>query len=467
MFRLCALVLVAASAIGGLDREAATVDERPNILVIYADDLGYGDLGAYGHHTLQTPSLDRLALEGMRFTSYYAPSPLCSPSRAALLTGRTPYRTGIESWIPPGTDIQLGAGEVTIATLLRAIGYQTAMAGKWHLNGGPEVVEHTQPDDHGFDHWLALHGWPVPHNRNPRNFFRNGEALGELEGFTADIVIDEAIDWLQRRDPQRSFFLYVPMIEPHSTIANPPEYNALYGEYTDGVPEPLENGLPAPPSNLAARGPGEYYANITYMDHQIGRLLDRIDELGLRERTFVFFASDNGPVTTDWRRWWEVNLYGSTGGLRGRKHELLEGGIRVPAIVRWPGTVAAGSLADAPVSGYDLLPTLATVVGFDVPDDRPIDGEDISAVLRGETWERRRPLYWEFDNEQGFAYALRDGNWKLLVDRGLESPRLYNLATDRFELFDLATQRPQVVASLVTKLQEISESVTADPLRPR
>ncbi len=467
MLRFCVVLALAMPAIGGVGGGAAAIDGRPNVLVIYADDLGYGDLGVYGHHTLQTPNLDQLAGEGMRFTSYYAPSPLCSPSRAALLTGRTPFRTGIESWIPPRTDVQLGAGEVTIATLLRAVGYQTAMIGKWHLNGGPEVAEHTQPGDHGFDHWLALHGWPVPHNRNPRNFFRNGQAVGEMQGFTADIVIDEAIGWLQGRDPERPFLLYVPMIEPHSTIANPSDYNALYGDYTDGVPDPLENGLSTPPANLAARGPGEYYANITYMDHQIGRLLDRVEELGLRDRTFVFFASDNGPVTTDWRRWWEINIYGSTGGLRGRKHELYEGGIRVPAIIRWPGIVAPDSLSDAAVSGYDLLPTLAAVVGFDVPRDRPIDGEDLSPLLRGESWQRQRPLYWEFDDEQGFHYALRDGDWKLLVDRELESPTLYNLAEDRFEVFDLAAERPEIVARLVDELRQIGESVAADPLRPR
>ncbi len=466
MTRLAALVLVTAPTLVGIVATPA-VDERPNVLVIYADDLGYGDLGVYGHHTVQTLSLDRLASEGMRFTSYYAPSALCSPSRAGLLTGRTPFRTGIQSWIPPGTDVQLGAREVTIATLMRGAGYQTAMAGKWHLNGGMEVVEHTQPDDHGFDHWLALHAFPVPHNRNPRNFYRNGVALGEVQGFTADIVVDEAIEWLHQRDPQRPFFLYVPMIEPHATIANPPEFNALYDAYTDGHPDPLENGLPAPPDNLAARGPGEYYANITYMDHQIGRLLKRVDELGLRDDTLVFFASDNGPVTTDWRRWWEVNLYGDTAGLRGRKHELFEGGIRVPAIVRWPGTVTPGGVSDAAVSGYDLLPTLAALVGFDVPADRPIDGEDMSALLGGETWERSRPLYWEFDDEQGFHFALRDGDWKLLIDQAFGSPRLYDLGTDRFELFDRATERPEVVARLAAQLRQISASVIADPLRPR
>ncbi len=439
----------------------------PNILVIYVDDLGFGDLGSYGHLQVRTPNLDRLAQQGLRLTSYYAPAPLCSPSRAALLTGRTNYRTGIESWIPQGQDVQLGTQEITIAELLKQRGYQTAIVGKWHLNGGLGLARHAQPSDQGFDHWLALHAFPIPHNRNPRNFYRNGEALGEVEGYTGPIVIDDAIDWLEHRDPEAPFFLYVATIEPHATIANPPDYDVMYSQYTRGVPDPFENGLPGPPTNLEARGPGEYWANVTYMDHQIGRLLDRIDALGLHDDTFVFFASDNGPVTTDWRHWWEVNIYGDTGGFRGRKADLYEGGIRVPAIVRWPGHVAAGSVSDEPVIGYDLLPTLASVVGFEVPSDRPIDGEDFSALFHGGTFGRRQPLYWEFNDDHGFHFALRDGNWKLLADEALERVELYDLGSDRFELFDLSTARPEVTASLLAKLRAIDQSVENDPFRPR
>ncbi len=438
----------------------------PNILVIYADDLGYGDLGSYGHHTLRTPTLDRLAQDGMRLTSYYAPSPLCSPSRASLLTGRTHYRTGIESWIPPDTDVQLGPREITIATLLKEKGYQTFMAGKWHLNGGLDRQDHTQPGDHGFDRWLALHAWPIPHNQNPVNFYRNGEPLGPMQGFTAQIVVDEAMEWLGQRTADTPFFMYLPLIEPHSTIANPSWVNQIYADLTSGQPDPIANTLDIP-HNLAARGPGEYYANITYMDYQIGRLLRRIDRLGLRDNTFLFFASDNGPVTTDWRHWWEINLYGSTGGFRGRKADLYEGGIRVPAIVRWPGHVTPGSESNAPLIGYDLLPTLASLARFSVPDDRPIDGEDFSAVLRGEPFAREQPLYWEFDDDQGFHFALRDGNWKLLSDETLKDVRLYDFGDNRFEVVDVASERPEVLSELLVKLKTIRDDVAGDPLRPR
>jgi arylsulfatase A-like enzyme len=447
---------------------AAPLPENPppNLVVILADDLGYGDLGVYGHHVVKTPALDRLASEGLRLTSYYAPSPLCSPSRASLLTGRIHFRTGIESWIPPDTDIQLGPRELTVATLLKRAGYETFLAGKWHLNGGLDVPAHTQPQDHGFDEWLALHAWAIPHHENPTNFFRNGKPVGEIRGFSAQIVVDEALAWLERRAGKAPFFIYMPFPEPHGTIASPDFFNALYSSFTTGKPDPMANNDRVP-ENLAARGPGEYYANVTHLDYQIGRFLEGLDRRGLRETTLVLLTSDNGPVTTDWRHWWEVNLYGSTGGLRGRKADLYEGGIRVPAIVRWPGRVPAGRVSDAPVSGTDLLPTLAAIVGFAVPADRPIDGEDVSSLLRGEPFERRRPLYWEFDDDQGFRYALRDGRWKLLADSTLARVRLYDLAADRFELTDLAESRGDVVAALVRTVRSVHASVAADPLRPR
>ncbi len=442
----------------------------PNVLLIYADDLGYGDLGTYGHHTIRTPNLDRLASQGMRLTSYYAPAPLCSPSRASLLTGRTHVRTGIETWIPPDTDIQLGRGEVTLAALLRQQGYQTWLSGKWHLNGGLHVSDHLQPNDHGFDRWLALHAWPVPNNRNPENFYLNGRPLGKQEGFSATIAVDHALEWLDERDPERPFFLYLATAEPHSPIASPDRFNRMYGHLTRGSPRPFDNptspDIP-PPTDLEARGPGEYYANITYLDHEIGRVLDRLDRLGLAGNTLVIFTSDNGPVTSDWRNWWEINLYGSTGGFRGRKGDLYEGGIRVPALVRWPGRVAENSVSDAPVSGYDWLPTLASIVGFSLPDDRPYDGEDVSAMLEGRELQRQRPLYWEFPDFNGFRYALRDGNWKLIADESLSRVHLYDLDADRFEVQDFAARRPEVLASMLQRLETIRDSVASDPVSRR
>ena len=461
------VALAALGMVGAVPARGAPAPGRPpNILLIVADDLGYGDLGAYGHHTLKTPALDRLAREGLRLTSYYAASPLCSPSRAAMLTGRTPFRTGIESWIPEGTGVQLGPREVTLATLLKRRGYETFLSGKWHLNGGLGVAGQTQPRDHGFDHSLAFHAFAIPHHRNPENFFRDGKPVGRMEGYAARIVVDQAISWLEGRAKESPFFLYVAFAEPHGTIASPDFFNELYSAFTKGRPEPFANGG-SPPSNLTARGPGEYYANVTHMDSQVGRLLERLDRLGLRDDTVVVFTSDNGPVTEDWRHWYEVNLYGSTGGLRGRKADLYEGGIRVPAIVRWPGRVAPGTETAAPVIGYDLFPTLAALAGAAVPGDRAIDGEDVSPVLRGQPFQRQRPLYWEFEDDQGFHYALRDGRWKLLADRSLVRRRLYDLDRDPFEVEERAGQQPALVQALAARLRRFAADVAGDPLRPR
>jgi arylsulfatase A-like enzyme len=281
------------------------------------------------------------------------------------------------------------------------------------------------------------------------------------------LSIDETLAWLKehRATSNAPFFVYLAPPEPHSMIASPPEYNARYAHLTTGEPEPFVNGA-GPTPELEARGPGEYYANVTWLDAQIGRVLDYLDDEGITGETLVFFASDNGPVTTDWRHWWEINLYGSTGGLRGRKADLWEGGIRVPAIVRWPGRVQAGATSDAILSGYDVLPTLASITGFDVPADRPIDGENFGPVLRGEDWQRQRPLYWEFDDDQGFHYALRSGRYKLLASEDLERLELYDLETDPFEVVEISAAEPETVERLLAELHEIRASVNQDPLRP-
>jgi len=465
-WRGCLAAALLAGVTGSPARAGEPAQRPPNVVLVVADDLGYGDLGSYGQQVIETPALDRLASEGLRFTSFYAASPLCSPSRAALLTGRVPYRSGIPSWIPPGSDTQLGAREVTLATLLKKAGYQTFLSGKWHLNGGLELARQAQPGDHGFDRWLAFHGWAIPNHRNPANFFRDGRPVGEIQGFAAQIVVDEAVGYLESRRRDAPFFLYLAFAEPHGTIASPDRWNAKYASLTTGQTDPMPNDN-RPPDNLAARGPGEYYANVSHLDFQVGRLLQALDRLGLREDTLVIFTSDNGPVTTDWRHWYEVNLYGSTGGFRGRKADLYEGGIRVPAIVRWPGHVAPGRETAAALANYDLLPTLAAIVGVPVPADRPIDGEDASALLRDAPFARAQPLYWEFDDDQGFHFALRDGRWKLIADRAFSRVRLYDLERERFEVTDRSAEEPAVVRALSEKLRARQADVERDPLRPR
>lgn len=461
LLRLCLAVLTLSFSLGSASAAFATQPgDRPNILFILTDDLGYGDLGAYGHWTIKTPNIDRLAKEGVRLTSFYAPSPLCSPSRASFLTGRMPYRTGIKSWIPEGQDVQLGVNEITLASLLNSEGYDTAVIGKWHLNAGLDVPGHRQPKDYGFDHSFVLHAYTLPHHRNPTNFFRNGEPLGEIEGFAAGITVDETINWLsKRRSAGRPFFLYLPFAEPHGTLASPDRFLEQYARYTSGEPVPFPNGLLQPPQGLEARGPGEYYANISYLDSEIGRLLTHLEAEGLYQNTIVVFASDNGPVTTDWRQWWETNLYGQTGGYRGRKGDLYEGGIRVPGIIRYPGVIEPGRVSDVLFHGYDLMPTLLSVVGIPIPEDRPIDGINVMPQLLDKANDPVRSVYWALPRPEGANYAVRRGKWKLLADYSQQPIALYDLEIDRFEHVNRLATETEVAATLSDDLQAFFASV--------
>lgn len=452
---LCVLALFCGTAVA-----------QPNILLIYVDDLGYGDLGSYGHAVIETPALDALAAEGLRLTSYYAPSALCSPSRAGLLTGRYPYRTGIRSWIPDDSGVYLRDQEITLAETLKAAGYQTAHIGKWHLNSDLGSVTEPQPTDQGFDYFYGHNAFQIPTNRNPTNIFRNGDALGVQEGYTAQLYADEAISWLEHRNEQAPFFIYLSMAEPHTTIENPSEFNQRYAGYTDGEIVPIPSGLAEIPTELLVpRGPGEYYANVSYMDAQLGRVLDWLADNQLKENTVIVFASDNGPVTTEWLQWFEVNAHGSTGGYRGRKHFLYEGGIRVPAIVRWPGITEAGSTSDVPVNGLDLFVTLTEAGGGEVPTDRAIDGVDIRRVFEGSDLPERT-MVWALASVSNVEFAVRKGNWKLLLDKEQKPFELYNLDDDPLEFFNVLESEPDKAKELGRDFSSTMSSINSDPLRP-
>jgi len=441
---------------------------QPNLLLIYVDDLGLGDLSHTGHPVINTPNLDTLAQSGLSLNNYYAPSALCSPSRASLLTGRQPYRTGIQSWIPTDSGVYLHEEEVTLAELLNDSGYQTALIGKWHLNSDLGSAFEPQPNDQGFTYFYGHNAFQIPTNKNPTNLYRNRQALPMQPGYTAQLYADEAIQWLNRRNSEQPFFLMLSMAEPHTSIENPPEYNALYQQYTRGPILPIVSGGHAiPKSALIPRGPGEYYANITYMDSQIGRVLNKIDEAGLRHNTIVVFASDNGPVTEQWINWYEVNAYGSTNGLKGRKHFLSEGGIKVPAIIRYPGVLPAGEHSDALVIGTDWFSTLLSYSAVPIPHDRPIDSLDIGPVLAGDEMAQERTLHWALPTPDGLDHAIRKGNWKLMLTQQQVPTALYNLEQDPLELFNLLKDYPDRVSELKKHHEKNLADIATDPLRPK
>jgi len=451
---LCLLLVVPAGA-----SVAAEAGTRPNFVVILCDDLGYGDLGCFGHPHIQTPNLDRLAQQGIRLTSCYSSAPVCSSSRAGLLTGRTPSRVGVYDWIPNNHVVHLRQNEVTIATLLKNAGYDTAHVGKWHCNGKFNSDEQPQPGDHGFAHWYSTQNNAAPSHENPNNFVRNGQAVGPQEGFSCQLVASEAIDWLKtKRDAERPFFLFTCFHEPHEPVASPRELVARYSSVAENEDE------------------AQYFANVANMDAAVGRIVRTIDELGLGENTLIVFTSDNGPETLKRYRG-ATRSYGSAGELRAMKLWMYEGGIRVPGIVRWTGRVKPGQTVDEPFCGLDLLPTLCDLGGAMVPQDRAYDGANAVAILDGEPVQRPRPLYWHYYRALGVPKAaMRIGDWMILGHRaaGPETPgrnvdpasmaviaaeelagfELYNLKSDLAQQHDLADQEPQ-------RLQEMRKTLVA------
>ena len=386
---------------------------KPNFIVIFCDDLGYGDLGCYGSKTIRTPALDRMAKQGVRFTDFYAAAPWCSPSRAALLTGRCPARAAVKAgyWGEAGLDLR----EVTIAEVLREQGYATCCIGKWHLGIGAAY----QPTSRGFDTWLGLpwsndaeRQWPL---------YRDGKIIEQRpppETLTKRYT-EEAVKFITA-NKDRPFFIYLPHTMPHKEIAASAE--------------------------LRGKSPGGLYGDVVEeLDWSAGQILKTLKDLGIDEHTLVIFTSDNGPDHTNPKR-------GSALPLRGRKGSTWEGGMRVPCVMRRPGTIPAGKVCFELATTMDLLPTLAALAAAGAPGDRAIDGKDIRALLSGPA-DAGTPheafFYWQFA-------AVRSGKWKLHLRgtrRGRKSGALYDLAADIGESRDVAADHGDVVERL-TKLME-------------
>ena len=416
--------------------QPAAADPRPNIVLFLADDLGYGELGCYGNAAAITPNLDRFAAKGLRLTDCHSAGSVCSPSRSALLTGRTPYRNGVFTWIPEGSPIHLRTSEVALPNLLREAGYDTCHVGKWHLNGRFNSPDQPQPSDHGYAWWLATQNTAAPSHAFPTNFVRNGSPVGKADEYSAPFIANEAIRWLkERRDPQKPFFLAVWTHEPHYPIASAERYDNLH-------------------AGTADREERTYRANVTQLDDAFGQLMKTLDDLQLADSTLVFFSSDNGPEGDGDKG----PGRGLAGGLRGRKRSMYEGGHRVPGLVRWPGTIQAGTESSTPVIGSDFFPTVLAVTGLEPPAGRQLDGTNLLPLLAGGDCQRQVPLYWRW----GGKVAYREGNRKIVVDEALEKPELYDLAADRSETSDLAGREPELLAAMMTRLRAYTAAVEAE-----
>lgn len=414
---------------------AVTLDPKPNFVVFVADDMGWGDSATFGNPLIQTPNLDKLASQGVKFTQCYSAAGVCSPSRSAILTGRTPYRNGVWRHLSGNHEAYLRASEITYPKLLQGIGYETCHVGKWHLNSQQHFnnPEYPQPGDHGYDYWMYTHNNASPSHKNPDNFVRNGKPVGEIEGYSAQIVATEAAHWLKDiHDPKKPFALSVWVHEPHSPIATDSRFQDLYKGH--------ENA--------------KYMGNITQMDHALGQVMAALDEAGVADNTLIFFTSDNGPVAA---------FGGTTGGLRGGKRSDHEGGIRVPGVARWPGKVAAGTTSDVPVVGTDVFATVLEIVGIPLPTDRTIDGVSMLPAFEGKQVERKVPLFWRTHVSQpDDRVALRIGDWKIVGNDALTKFQLFEIQKDWKEENDLAATMPEKTEEMKKTLFEVWKKIEAE-----
>jgi arylsulfatase len=432
----------------------------PNIVLIVADDLGYGELGCYGQKLIKTPRIDELARQGLRFTQYYCGSPVCAPSRCTLMTGKHTGHAAIRNnkkpqgmellrekfdWQTPGQQ-PLPESEVTIAELLHTKGYATAAIGKWGLG---MVGTNGEPNRQGIDLFYGFLCQEHAHNHYPKFLWRNGkkEPLPGNDGtatgqtYAQDKFTGEALRFV-REHRELPFFLYLPFTIPHLAIQVPDESLA---QYAGKIPEAEydHKGYFKHPAPRAG-----YAAMITHMDAAVGTIVDTIDELGLADDTLILFTSDNGP-TFERIGGADSDFFESSGPLRGRKGTVYEGGIRVPLIARWTGKIVAGHKTDQMAAHWDLLPTLCEIAKADTP--QKLDGISFAPTLFGKGEQQQREyLYWEFP-AYGVQQAIRAGNWKALRrgnDLASQPFELYDLGSDIGEERNVAAEHPEVVQRL-------------------
>jgi arylsulfatase A len=448
-------VLICLAGFSSLVVASAALPEKPNFIFILADDMGYGDIGPFGSAKNRTPNLDRMAKEGMRLTSFYA-APVCTPSRAQILTGCYAKRVSLPDVLFPRNHIGLNTNEHTIASLLKFLGYSTMAVGKWHVGDDPSVL----PTRFGFDHYLGLPysndmGGEVPgkdtdkwkKHTPPLPLVRDEGVIETLKPDDQDkltaLYTDEAVKFI-RQNKDHPFFLYLPHTAVHIPLHPGAKFrgksaNGLYGDWVEEV------------------------------DWCVGRVMDTVRELGLEDRTLIVFSSDNGPWIN------KGTNAGNAGPLRAGKGSTYEGGVREPTIAWWPGKVPAGTSCDAVAANFDLLPTFVKLAGGTVPSDHKIDGKDISPLLFGQTTQSPHEAHFYFSSTA--LQAVRSGPWKLAIAPQFEgygpytdiapdlskplSPRLFNLDQDIGERHDVADEHPEIVQRLMSYIREMDEDLGA------
>ena len=436
--------------------------QRPNIIYILADDLGYGDLSFLGQEKFKTPNIDRLASDGMVFTSHYSGSTVCAPSRSSLMTG---LHTG-HTWIrgnkkhqPEGQE-PLPANTFTLGKLLQSAGYTTGAFGKWGL-GYPG--SEGDPNNQGFNEFYGYNCQTLGHNYYPYHLWHNQEKVllegnqGKATGqYAPDLIHQEALRFIEA-NKDRPFFMYYPTIIPHAELFAPEAYMEKYrGKF---LPEKEFKGVDDGPQYR--KGPygsqtgchAAFAAMVHLLDDQVGEIVAKIRELGLSENTLIIFSSDNGPHREGGA---DPDYFNSNGPLRGYKRDLYEGGIRVPMIATWPGKIGAGSKTGHLSAFWDVLPTIADIIN--IPVDQSLDGISFRPLLFSESGQKEHEfLYWEF-HEQNGKQAVRMGDWKLVVTNVLKGEEtrveLFNLSVDQGETKDISGDHPEITKQLVDKLRD-------------
>ncbi len=418
---------------------------RPNVLFILADDLGYGDLGCYGQTRIQTPQVDRLAQEGIRFTSAYAGCTVCAPSRCCLITGLHTGHSRTRGNKSP--DLPLLPSDATVQNVLKSAGYRTGLVGKWSLG---ELGSTGYPPRVGFEDWFGYFSQSHAHNYYPEHLLDNATAYycrGNLgtqhKEYAPDLFTRRALRFLEAQSAAQPFFLHVCYTTPHAN-------NEMGRDTGNGMQVPSDQPYSKKPWPQTEKN---FAAMITRMDADIGKLLDALKRKGLDENTLVLFASDNGPHSEGGH---SPKFFESSGPLRGIKRDLYEGGIRVPAIARWPASIRSGQVSDFPWAFWDILPTAAELAGAPAPVGS--DGISILPTLLGKQQKPHEYFYWEF-HERGFSQAVRMGNWKGVRNKSPRAPvELYDLSQDLSERNDVAARHPEVVA----KIKEIFVSARTE-----
>lgn len=430
--------------------QAQTATSKPNIIVLLADDLGYGDIGPYGQKKVQTPNLDRLARMGTKFTQAYSGSTVCAPARSAFLTGQHTGHTPVRGnrTLKPEGQVPLPESAVTVAMKLKKEGYKTAAFGKWSLGF---LTTTGSPDKKGFDHFYGYNCQTLAHNYYPDHLWENSTRIDFPENreadsvYSADLIHARAMDFLSQQG-NTPFFLYLPYTLPHADVVVPRDsvywrYVKTFGEAPKDVPANNGQGPHFDPYPHAA-----FAAMVTRLDRFVGEILQTLKEKGLEEKTLFIFTSDNGPHR---EKGGDPDFFNSNGGLRGIKRDLYEGGIRVPFLAYQKGLTKPGSVNPSPIALWDLYPTFLQMAGVAV--NEPVDGLSILPALKGGTLPQRPYFYWGL-HEAGGKQAVRVGDWKAVrVDLNKDSDppvELYNLATDPQEKVNVAAKYPGRVKAL-------------------